>query len=180
MIVAETAPPITERRFRGESKLFPSATETDKKQRVSVNRQAILLNEANTDPRSTEPGKNQWVSINRQAVLFAEANTSLVNKSPLIGHEHFTYTVNPRATSAFNFFDVQSVMQDFGEICSPAIQSSVRVLEPTAREEYIPEIISSSQSIRTVAAAIFDNVRLLTDKERKYLRKFYNRVYKTR
>jgi hypothetical protein len=71
-------------------------------------------------------------------------------------------------------------VQDFVGLWSSDIQPTERASEQAAREAHIPEMISSSQSIRTVATAIFDDVRPLTDKERNYLRKFYSRVYKKR
>ena len=179
MIAAETAPPTPERHFRGNY-LVPCSAETDKKQWVSIDGRTILLNEANTKSHSLDPVKNQCAIMNGWAFVGAEAATNLVNKSGLLENEHLASTLNPLMTTTFNFFDMDSMMQDFVPRRSSDTQSITKVFHQVAREDRIPEMISFSQSIRTVAAAVFDNVRPLTDKERNYLRKFYRRVYKER
>ena len=90
-----------------------------------------------------------------------------------------TYTVNPRAVSSFNF-DVGNLMTSFVGLWSPDAQPIKQVSAQPAQKDHISEMISSAESIRTVAAAVFDNVRPLKDKELNYLRKFYGRVYKKR
>jgi len=61
------------------------------------------------------------------------------------------------------------------------LQSSTGVLPRNAvGVNDVGEMVLSTQSIRTVASAVFNDVRPLTDKERRYLRRFYNRAYKLR
>jgi hypothetical protein len=185
MNIAETALPKTEKCFRPEYGLLPYFTEIDKSRCASG--QAILQNEAATnlegkglfmfDFLSSETGNIQWV--NGQAILLGGADTSFANKMKL-SHSVFVDVIlagNPGIGTILNF-NVGRMTQNLAGTWSPDILANEPVLKDTAREDHVSEMISSSQKILTVAAAVFNNVRPLTDKERRHLRTFYNRAYK--
>ncbi|SRR6266568_2150174 len=186
MNIAETALPKTENRFRPDYRLLQYFTETNKNRRATG--QAILQNESTinlagkglcaVDILSSETGNTQWV--NGQAIFLGGADTSLVKKSMISqgGFVDVNFTDNPGFGVVFNF-NTEHMPQNLAGIW-PNLQPNELVLKQSAREDHVYEVISSSQKILTVAAAVFNNVRSLTDKERRHLRKFYSRAYKPR
>ncbi len=67
-----------------------------------------------------------------------------------------------------------------GEQLASAFRPKRDVSEFAKPEDEMANMISGSQSMLTVASSVFNDMRPLTDKERLYLGKFYNRAFKTR
>jgi hypothetical protein len=62
----------------------------------------------------------------------------------------------------------------------PAPSSCLGAAEKVVSQDPVTEIFATSQNIRTVAVSVFSNVRQLTERERRRLRKFYGQAYKPR
>ena len=72
------------------------------------------------------------------------------------------------------------IIQYVDKQASSASQPTQGISEHTKSEDEMANMISSSQSMLTVSSSVFKDMRPLTDKERRYLGRFYNRAFKTR
>jgi hypothetical protein len=88
-------------------------------------------------------------------------------------------TPDPQAAIFPNTWSDQ-IIQNAAEQLPAAVQPTQGISEHTKRDDEMANMISSSQSMLTVASSVFEAMRPLTDKERRYLGKFYNRAFKTR
>lgn len=210
MTRAETVPPPMERQAHGRFNRLPRSIETDKKSWVVFTVNADVVNVASTSLGGQSPILRQLAEPNMVYVRNTYARTiptsGFVEITPDLHNSPagtlFNYgsvgtmpniygmysgmfptsgfvemTPDPQAGIFPNtWFD--QITQNVGEQLSAAFQPTQVISEK--REDEMANMVSSSQSMLTVASSVFEAMRPLTDKERRYLGKFYNRAFKTR
>jgi hypothetical protein len=143
----------------------------------------IVPRDFNITSRSAETDEKRWVTLSGLAAFPGLVSTAVPNPITIRTQQlDFSGVTDLKRPHIFGdlSFDIGSAMQGLVEITSPVFLAPARVSEKGTLQSGMAELISHSESLRTVAVAVFNNMRPLTNKERQYLGKFYSRAYKAR